>query len=56
MEIFYLENSFSSYRNFQTIRIAFLQKKINRYAGPYHMFEKLKKSYECPKQSSISRT
>ena len=28
----------------------FTEKKFNRCAGPYHMFEKLQKSYECPKQ------
>ena len=57
MEIFSLEIFFSSYRNFQTILCLFEQlfyrKKFNRCAGPYQMFEKVKKSYECPKQSSI---
>ena len=35
---------------------SFFTEKFNRCAGPYHMFEKAKKSYKCPKQWSISRT
>ena len=41
-------------RQFCASSNSFLQKKINRCAGPYHMFEKVKKSYECPKQSGVN--